>query len=67
MRVPEEGNRWLTYRELAPKLADYVERMDSPMSSFLPVMNHPFYVPGVIRRGLLRPDGTIRSTADLIF
>src|SRR6516165_2353291 len=23
-RVPEEGNRWLTYREMAPLLADYV-------------------------------------------
>src|SRR6266705_6221241 len=27
MRVPEEGNRWLTYRELGPRLADYVSRM----------------------------------------
>ncbi len=26
MRVPEEGNRWLTYRELAVKLADYCLR-----------------------------------------
>ena len=26
MRVPEEGNRSLTYRELAPKLAEYVQR-----------------------------------------
>ena len=26
MRVPEEGNRWLTYRELAPRLADYAAR-----------------------------------------
>ena len=25
-RVPEEGDRFLTYRELAPALADYVER-----------------------------------------
>ena len=27
MRVPEEGNRSLSYRELAPKLADYVNDM----------------------------------------
>ena len=26
-RVPEEGNRFLTYRELAPRLADHVERL----------------------------------------
>nr|MCU0495626.1 1,4-alpha-glucan branching enzyme [Chloroflexaceae bacterium] len=25
MRIPEEGNRSLTYREMAPRLADYVE------------------------------------------
>ena len=27
MRVPEEGNRSLTYREIAPMLAEYVTRM----------------------------------------
>ena len=27
MRVPEEGNRWLTYRELAGKLGDYAHHM----------------------------------------
>jgi 1,4-alpha-glucan branching enzyme len=27
MRVPEEGNRSLTYREMAPRLAEYCERM----------------------------------------
>jgi 1,4-alpha-glucan branching enzyme len=26
-RVPEEGNRYLSYRELAPQLAEYVEQM----------------------------------------
>src|SRR6185369_10806983 len=25
MRVPDEGGRWMTYREAAPKLADYVK------------------------------------------
>ena len=43
MRVPEEGNRWLTYTELAPKLADYVERHGFTHVEFLPVMKHPFY------------------------
>ena len=42
-RVPEEGNRPLTYRELAPQLADYVERMGFTHVEFLPVMEHPFY------------------------
>jgi 1,4-alpha-glucan branching enzyme len=42
-RVPEEGNRSLTYRELAVRLADYVRRMGFTHVEFLPVMEHPFY------------------------
>ncbi|MEF3169464.1 MAG: 1,4-alpha-glucan branching protein GlgB [Deltaproteobacteria bacterium] len=41
MRVPEEGNRWLTYRELAPKLAGYVKEMGFTHVEFLPVSEHP--------------------------
>jgi 1,4-alpha-glucan branching enzyme len=43
MRVPEEDNRSLTYRELAPRLAEYVTRMGFTHVEFLPVMEHPFY------------------------
>jgi 1,4-alpha-glucan branching enzyme len=43
MRVPEEGHRYLTYRELAPKLADHVTRLGFTHVEFLPVMEHPFY------------------------
>jgi len=43
MRVPEEGNRSLTYRELGPRLADYVGRMGFTHVEFMPVMEHPFY------------------------
>lgn len=43
MRVPEEDNRHLTYRELAPKLAEYVKDMGFTHVEFLPVMEHPFY------------------------
>ncbi|MCI0439580.1 MAG: 1,4-alpha-glucan branching protein GlgB [Chloroflexi bacterium] len=42
MRAPEEDNRPLTYRELAPKLADYLKRMNFTHVEFLPVMEHPF-------------------------
>ena len=41
-RVPEEGNRMLTYRELAQKLTDYVLRMGFTHVEFLPIMEHPF-------------------------
>jgi 1,4-alpha-glucan branching enzyme len=43
MRAPEEGHRSLTYRELAPKLAEYVKGMGFTHVEFLPVMEHPFY------------------------
>ena len=43
MRVPEEQNRWLTYRELAPRLADYVQQLGFTHVEFMPVMEHPFY------------------------
>jgi 1,4-alpha-glucan branching enzyme len=43
MRVPEEGHRPLTYRELASKLAEYVREMGFTHVEFLPVMEHPFY------------------------
>jgi len=42
-RVPEEGHRPLTYRELAPQLAEYVKHMGFTHVEFLPVMEHPFY------------------------
>jgi 1,4-alpha-glucan branching enzyme len=41
-RVPEEGNRWLTYREMAPLLADYVRETGFTHVELLPVMEHPF-------------------------
>ncbi len=42
-RVPEEGRRSLTYRELAPRLAEYVKSAGFSHVEFLPVMEHPFY------------------------
>jgi 1,4-alpha-glucan branching enzyme len=42
-RVPDEGNRWLTYRELAPQLAAYLQQTGFTHVEFLPVMEHPFY------------------------
>ena len=42
-RVPEENNRPLTYREMAPLLADYVREMGFTHVEILPIMEHPFY------------------------
>jgi len=41
-RVPEEYNRSLNYREMAPKLADYILQMGFSHVEFLPVMEYPF-------------------------
>ncbi len=43
MRVPEDGDRMLSYRELAPRLAAYVKEMGFTHVEFMPVMEHPFY------------------------
>src|SRR5215469_10811248 len=38
-----DANRWYTYREIAPRLADYVNELGFTHVEFLPVMEHPFY------------------------
>lgn len=43
MHVPEDGDRSLSYREIASKLADYVTRMGFTHVEFLPITEHPFY------------------------
>ncbi|MFD1095790.1 1,4-alpha-glucan branching protein GlgB [Salegentibacter chungangensis] len=42
-RVPEEGNRSLTYLELAEQLPEYIKEMGFTHVEFMPVMEHPFY------------------------
>ncbi|HEY7585957.1 MAG TPA: 1,4-alpha-glucan branching protein GlgB [Candidatus Deferrimicrobiaceae bacterium] len=41
-RKPEEGNRYLTYRELADELVPYVKDMGYTHIELLPVSEHPF-------------------------
>jgi 1,4-alpha-glucan branching enzyme len=41
-RVPEEGQRFLTYGELADQLIPYVKDMGFTHVELLPVMEHPF-------------------------
>ena len=42
MRVPEEGSRSLTYREIAPRLVAHVKRLGFTHVELLPIMEHPF-------------------------
>jgi len=41
-RVPEDGGRSLTYREIAPRLAAHVRTLGFTHVELLPVMEHPF-------------------------
>jgi 1,4-alpha-glucan branching enzyme len=41
-RVPEDGHRPLTYREIAPRLAAHVKRMGFTHLELMPIMEHPF-------------------------
>src|SRR5690606_4760578 len=43
LHVPEDGDRPMTYREMAKPLAEYVKRMGFTHVEFLPLMEHPFY------------------------
>jgi 1,4-alpha-glucan branching enzyme len=45
MRVPEEGNRWTTWREIADKLPDYARENGYTHIEFLPVAEYSNYDP----------------------
>src|SRR5208337_3905829 len=68
MRVAEEHNRPLTYRELAPKLAEYVQRMGFTHVELLPVMEHPFYASwGYQTTGYFAPTARYGTPQDFMF
>ncbi|MDA2919819.1 1,4-alpha-glucan branching protein GlgB [Desulfobacterota bacterium AH_259_B03_O07] len=43
MRNPQEVDKFLTYRELAPLLVEYINKLGFTHVEFLPSMEHPFY------------------------
>ena len=49
MRLPEENGRPLTYREIAPRLAEYVERWALPTWNLCPSWSIPSTAPGDTR------------------
>ena len=68
MRVPEEHNRPLTYREIAPRLADYVGRLGFTHVEFLPIMEHPFYGSwGYQTTGYFAPTARYGTPQDFMF
>ena len=67
-RVPEDNDRWLTYREIAPQLADYLERMNFTHAEFLPVMEHPFYASwGYQTTGYFAPTARYGTPQDFMY
>ncbi|MCM8813082.1 MAG: 1,4-alpha-glucan branching protein GlgB [Candidatus Omnitrophica bacterium] len=67
-RVPEDGDRWLNYRELAPLLADYVSRMGFTHVEFMPVLEHPFYPSwGYQGTGFFAPTSRYGTPQDFMF
>ncbi len=42
-RLPEEGNRPLTYRETAPALAEHMKNLGFTHVELMPITEHPYY------------------------
>jgi 1,4-alpha-glucan branching enzyme len=43
VRVPEDGNRWLSYREAAPRLVAHAQRLGFTHIELMPIAEHAFY------------------------
>ncbi|RIK93743.1 MAG: 1,4-alpha-glucan branching enzyme [Proteobacteria bacterium] len=67
-RVVEDGNRSLSYRELAHALADYVRDAGFTHVELLPVMEHPFFGSwGYQTTGYFAPSSRYGTPQDLMY
>jgi 1,4-alpha-glucan branching enzyme len=66
-RVPEDGYRSISYRELASQLADYIQQMGFTHVEFLPIMEHPFFGSwGYQTTGFFAPTSRYGTPQDLM-
>ena len=68
MRHADEGYRSLGYRELAQRLADYVQEIGFTHVQFLPVMEHPFFGSwGYQTTGYFQPSSRYGTPQDFMY
>jgi 1,4-alpha-glucan branching enzyme len=68
MRAQPEGNRSLSYREIAPRLVEHVLRTGFTHVEFMPVMEHPFFGSwGYQVTGFFAPTSRYGTPQDFMF
>ena len=66
-RIGEEGNRSLSYKELALTLPEYLQKTGFTHVEFLPVMDHPFFGSwGYQTTGYFAPSGNYGTPQDFM-